>query len=316
MPDDENKNAEINEANAVAAENSLHEAVMHHEAAGDSISEGAGDGLDSAHETQDEPLSQTPAAEDDFDAKVLSSELADQKSGFSVKQWIKKLQVIFNPFKTASPGMKKLLKKWLVVWVVFLVIAVVLLCVGIERHLGREHAAHIAYQNVLKINAIQSELTKLQNQTEQSASDHKAAAQALAAQLQQVQTALAELSASNPGQLQQQMTQLQTLLQSTQTNLSQKIHLLQQSLSALKAQVMPKPSLTTRALPFHVVYVDVWNGKPYAEVSQRGDAAEVGYVGLYQRMGAWKVVSISAPLQTVDFINAKGQMVHVQVKSF
>jgi len=112
------------------------------------------------------------------------------------------------------------------------------------------------------------------------------------------------------------MQQLQTTLRSSKSSLSQKIGALKKEITRMKAKVFPSATLTTKALPFKVVSIESWNGSPYAEITQRHNSTMITYTGLYQVLSGWKVIDISAPKQTVTFINAQEQVVHVQIKPF
>lgn len=173
-----------------------------------------------------------------------------------------------------------------------------------------------AYNNLLRINTVQSELNKLQIQlTTTSQLDNKQK-MLIESKLQDIDGKLNEVSKGSGSGEQKQIQALRATIQSTNVGLYQKVNALNKEVSALKQKVAPAPTLSQKVLPFIVQNVDTWNGKAYAQISQKSDSTMVGYVGLYQRTGLWKVIEINAPEQTVTFINRKGQVVHVQVKQF
>ena len=113
-----------------------------------------------------------------------------------------------------------------------------------------------------------------------------------------------------------QISEIKKSIKSSNTDINSKIKALNGELEKLKAQISPSKTLSKSALPFVVQNIDIWNGKPYAQVAQRNNRTMVAYLGLYQRSGLWKVVDISAPSQSVTFVNNKEQIVHVSVKQF
>jgi len=134
--------------------------------------------------------------------------------------------------------------------------------------------------------------------------------------LQDIDGKLSDVSKGSGASQQKQIQELRATIQSTDVGLYQKVNALNKEVAALKQKVAPAPTLSQKVLPFTVQDIDTWNGKAYAQIAQKSDSTMVGYVGLYQRTGLWKVIAINAPEQTVTFINRRGQVVQVTVKQF
>jgi len=173
-----------------------------------------------------------------------------------------------------------------------------------------------AASNMLRINNIQAELSHVQDTVTETRQMIEQKKQELEIKLQEIDEKLNEISKNSSISQSGQIKSLQATLQSNTVDLSQKIAALNKEINRIKTKVFPAPTLSAKALPFKVFSVDPWNGVPYAEVMQHNNSTMISYVGLYQTVGGWKVVDISASEQTVTFINARGQVVHVQVKQF
>lgn len=190
------------------------------------------------------------------------------------------------------------------------------LIIFIFAHVSSSSHRPNAYNNLLRINTVQSELNKLQTQlTTTSQLDNKQK-MLIESKLQDINGKLNEVSKGSGSSQKKQIQELRATIQSTNVGLYQKVNALNKEVAALKQKVAPAPTLSQKVLPFTVQDIDTWNGKAYAQIAQKSDSTMVGYVGLYQRTGLWKVIEINAPEQTVTFINRKGQVVHVQVKQF
>jgi len=172
------------------------------------------------------------------------------------------------------------------------------------------------YNNLLRINAVQTELSKLQVQlTTTSQLDNKQK-MIIEGKLQDIDSKLSEVSKGSGARQQKQIKALRATIQSANVGLYQKVNALNKEVAQLKQKVSPAPTLSPTVLPFVVQDVDTWNGQPFAQITQKANETMVSYVGLYQHTGIWKVIEINAHEQTVTFINRHGQVVHVQVKQF
>ena len=193
---------------------------------------------------------------------------------------------------------------------IVVVILAVVLFLAAPSH--RSHAPN-PIDNLMKINGLQSQLSDIQVDVASTRKMTKQQQLKIENKLQTIDAKLATLS-TTPSK--SSGAALEQTLQSKDVDLAQKITALNKQISKIKAKVFPKQMLNKKVLPFRVVSVDPWNGKPYAEIVQRNNSTMINYVGLYQVTGGWKVVDISAPEQTVTFSNRQGQVVHVALTNF
>ena len=193
--------------------------------------------------------------------------------------------------------------------IVVVILAVVLL-IAASRHTS--HAPN-PVNNLMKINGLQSQLSDIQVNV---SSTRKMTTQQQLTIENKLQTIDAKLATLSTTPSKSGGAALEKTLQSKDVDLAQKITALNKQIVKIKAKVFPKKMLNKKVLPFEVVSVDPWNGKPYAEIEQRNNSTMLNYVGLYQVTGGWKVVDISASEQTVTFSNRSGQVVHVALNNF
>lgn len=209
---------------------------------------------------------------------------------------------------------KKAIEKKKITFSLIGVLAVLMIWFLIHEH-NKENIAN-PVSNLMKINRIQEELNSVQNSLATTSQMNDQERGALEDKLQKLDDRLNNVS-NNVGTAQSdQIKNIQATLESDQFDLSQKVDVLNKEISRIKEKVFPAPTLNSKVLPFDVVSVDPWNGKPYAQLVQKNNSAMVAYVGLYQKTGGWKVIDINAPEQTVTFVNSGGQVVHVRVKQF
>ena len=191
----------------------------------------------------------------------------------------------------------------------FIVVLVLFVSVGHKR----VHHGPNAVSNLMRINNMQDSLGKIQSNLTVTSQMTQEERQSVENKLQEIDAKLGQISRSTGASRGQQIKALRATLQSNSVNLSQKISALNHEIKAIKSKVFPAPTLSARALPFSVVAIEPWNGKPYVEIRQKQNKAMVDYVGLYGVRGGWKVIDLNAPEQTATFLNQGGQIVHVVV---
>ena len=173
-----------------------------------------------------------------------------------------------------------------------------------------------AIKNLIQINKLQADLAGLESTV---SSDSALSDQEIGEINSKITTISSQIQAiSNKTGLDSssEIQKIQSNLNESNTNLNQKISALDSEIKDIKTKINPPSSLSQEALPFVVVSVDLWNGVPKAQVEQKQDETQIGFVGLNQSLGGWKVADISAATQSVTFVNVVNQVVQVQVKGF
>ena len=196
--------------------------------------------------------------------------------------------------------------------------ALVLVAIGgISYHFYRQHAERngpTAIKNLIQINQLQADLTNLESTVSSNSELSTQEITGINQKLAEIHHGMTDLSSRTGLVSNESIQKIQKGLEESDATLNQKLLALGSEIQAIKAQLNPPETLLQEALSFAVVSVDLWNGLPYVQVEQKSDPSKVSYVGLNQSLGAWKVAEISAPLQSVTFVNRENQLVHVQVK--
>ena len=201
----------------------------------------------------------------------------------------------------------------------YIIIAVVIILFGLSiillTSLGHKSANHgpSAVGNLMRINNMQDALGKIQSNLATTSQMTQTERQRIDNKLQVINAKLGQISIKAGASGGQQIKALRATLQSNSVNLTQKIGALSSEIKAIKSKVFPAPTLSAKALPFDVVAIEPWNGKPYVEIRQKQNITMIDYVGLYGVRGGWKVIDLDAPDQTATFLNEHGQIVHVTV---
>ena len=195
--------------------------------------------------------------------------------------------------------------------------ALVLIAIGgVSYHFYRQHAERngpTAIKNLIQINQLQADLTNLESTVSSNSELSTQEITGINQKLADIHHEISELSNRTGLASNESIQKIQRDVEANDATLNQKLLALGSEIQAIKTQLNPPKTLMQQALSFAVVSVDLWNGFPYVQVEQKSDPTKVSYVGLNQSMGAWKVAEISAPLQSVTFVNRENQLVHVQV---
>ncbi len=187
---------------------------------------------------------------------------------------------------------------------------------GISYHFYRQHAERngpSAIKNLIQINQLQADLTNLESTVSSSSELSTKEISGINQKLSEIHHEIDDLSNRTGLVSNESIQKIQKDLETNDATLNQKLLSLGSEIQAIKTQLNPPKTLLEEALSFAVESVDLWNGRPYAQVEQKSDPSKISYVGLNQSIGAWKVAEISAPLQSVTFVNRENQFVHVQV---
>ncbi len=187
---------------------------------------------------------------------------------------------------------------------------------GTAYHLYRQHAERngpTAIKNLIQINQLQADLTNLESTVSSNSELSTKEISGINQKLSEIHREISDLSNRTGLVSNESIQKIQRDLEVNDSTLNQKLLSLGSEIQAIKTQLNPPKTLLQEALSFAVDSVDLWNGLPYAQVEQKSDPSKIAYVGLNQSIGAWKVAEISAPLQSVTFVNHKNQLVHVQV---
>ncbi len=186
-------------------------------------------------------------------------------------------------------------------------------------HFYRQHAERngpTAIKNLIQINKLQADVSHLEATISSNAELSTQEMAGINEKLSEIHREISDLSDRTGLASNESLQKIQTSLEVSDATLNQKLLALGSEIQAIKTQLNPPKTLLQEALSFVVISVDLWNGLPYAQVEQKSDRSKVSYVGLNQSLGAWEVTEISAPLQSVTFVNPENQLVHVQVKNF
>ena len=187
---------------------------------------------------------------------------------------------------------------------------------GISYHFYRQHAERngpTAIKNLIQINQLQADITNLESTVSSNSELSTKEISGINQKLSEIHREIDDLSNRTGLVSNESIQKIQRDLTTSDATLNQKLLALGSEIQAIKTQLNPPKTLLQEALSFAVDSVDLWNGVPYAQVEQKSDPSKIAYVGLDQSIGVWKVAEISAPLQSVTFVNHQNQLVHVQV---
>lgn len=195
---------------------------------------------------------------------------------------------------------------------VLILFVLMLVLVFSSNHKHSNHGPN-AVSNLMRINNMQGALGKIQTNITMRSQMTTEDRQKVENKLQEIDAKLGQISSGAGVAQGQKIKDLRATLQSKSVNLSQKICALSGEIKQIKSKVFPAPTLSAKALPFKVMAIEPWNGKPFIEIQQKQNSTMIDYVGLYGVRGGWKVIDVNAPEQTATFLNENGQVVHVAV---
>ena len=163
---------------------------------------------------------------------------------------------------------------------------------------------------------LQNKIIFLENQLHSKVSLSDKASVGLAHKVKALEQQLHDIAKTNQQLSTMDINKLRVSIKNGNTSLTNKLQTLGKKLAKLDQAIKPELQQSPKTLPFAVHYIDMWNARPYVEISPKSDTSKISYLGLYDRVGDWKVAHLNADEQTVSFVNHKNMLVDVHIKQF
>lgn len=127
---------------------------------------------------------------------------------------------------------------------------------------------------------------------------------AISAQLNDIQTVIHKLNDHDNS------TQIQSIVEKENHKLFEKLTKVQKLIQQAKQQTVSHRYLSSMALPFQVLGIDIWNGQPMLTVAHKGESA---LMAKNDSRAGWTLIDLNFESSQVVFKNRQNQFVKLTV---